>query len=351
MGLSWCSELGSERQRRDRGREAGGGSPGRTGAQTSLREPAPAPPPRPLFPGTHCSGPHRAFRCCPKRIRTRHRSPGVRSPHPRAAAPDFRASAATVFQRENYRKRLQGKRSPGPAAPKPGTRTRRAMSDAARSEGCECRARKITHKEKLPEDTNEGRVCVQGSSQNPPAGGAEPVKGASEGTQAAAGAAPRRDAGDGNRSQPRARGSLHAQSPRRETGRVSLGPLGHTPSAERGPRILAPAGRKQTWGTETLGPWIPESGHPRPRRATTYTKTPKSRARTPISMASSRMVRPEQLPRRLRLVLSAAPPQLGRRRLFRPGAAREARSRPRAGAGGGRPEGRAAGRAQPKPPA
>lgn len=213
------------------------------------------------------------------------------------------------------------------------------MSDAAKSEGCKRRARKITHKEKLPEDANEGRVCVLGSSQNPPAGGAEPVKGAGEGTRAAAGAAPRRDAGDGNRSQPRARGSLHALSPRRETGRVSLGPLGHIPSAERDSRILAPAGHKQTWGAETLGPWIPESGRPRPRRATTYTKTPKSRARTPISMASSRMVRPEQLPRRLRLVLSAAPPQLGRRRLSRPGAAREARSRPRVGEGGGRPEG------------
>ena len=77
MGLSWYSGLGSERQRHDRGREAGGGSPGRTGAQMSLREPALAPPPRPLFPGTRCSGPHRAFRCCPKRIRTRHRAPGV----------------------------------------------------------------------------------------------------------------------------------------------------------------------------------------------------------------------------------------------------------------------------------
>lgn len=75
---------------------------------------------------------------------------------------------------------------------------------------------------------------------------------------------------------------------------------------------------------------------PRTRRATTYTKTPKSRARTPISMANSRMVRPERLPRRRLLVLSRRLPQLGRRRLARPGAAREARSRPRAGAGGGR---------------
>ena len=148
-------------------------------------------------------------------------------PAPQAAAPDFRASAATVFQRENYGKRLQRKHSPRPAAPKPGTCTRRAISDVARSEGCKRRARKIPHKEKLPEDANEGRVCVQGGSQNPPAGGAEPVKGAGEGTRAAAGAAPRRDAGVGNRFQPRARGSLHAQSPRRETGRVSPGPLGH----------------------------------------------------------------------------------------------------------------------------
>lgn len=94
--------------------------------------------------------------------------------------------------------------------------------------------------------------------------------------------------------------------------------------------------RKQSWGAEMLGPWVPAPARSRPRRATTYTKTPKSRARTPISMASSRMVRPEQLPGRRRRWCSRRLSQLDRRGLARPRAAREARSRPRAGAGGGR---------------
>lgn len=93
----------------------------------------------------------------------------------------------------------------------------------------------------------------------------------------------------------------------------------------------------------------PRGRAPRPRRATTYTKTPKSRARTPISMASSRMVRPEQL-RGGGSWCSRRLPQLGRRRLARPGA-RGRRSRPRAGAGGGSRAGAGAvGRNQRHPP-
>lgn len=89
------------------------------------------------------------------------------------------------------------------------------------------------------------------------------------------------------------------------------GPTGHNPATRgEGTWNPGPGGtrrRKQSWGAETLGPWVSASVRPRPRRATTYTKTPKRRARTPISMARSRMARPERLPRTRRLVLWAAP--------------------------------------------
>lgn len=182
-------------------------------------------------------------------------------------------------------------------------------------------------------ETSRGRE--QGARPRP---GESP---ASEGTQAAAGPAPSPGGGDGSRSHSRLCGSLRAEGPWKGTGRVSLGPLEHIPATGQGgnlesrPRRDAVAQTKLGRREHALSV-DPRVRAPRTRRATTYTKTPKSRARTPISMASSRMVRPERLPRRRLLVLSRRLPQLGRRRLARPGAASEARSRPRAGAGGGR---------------
>lgn len=121
--------------------------------------------------------------------------------------------------------------------------------------------------------------------------------------------------------------------------------------AGSGPRIQAPrdAVAQTKLGLRDARSVGPRGRAPRPRRATTYTKTPKSRARTPISMASSRMVRPEQL-RGGGSWCSRRLPQLGRRRLARPGA-RGRRSRPRAGAGGGSRAGAGAvGRNQRHPP-
>lgn len=125
--------------------------------------------------------------------------------------------------------------------------------------------------------------------------------------------------------------------------------------AGKGPGIQASAGRG---GANKVGaqrhsvrgsprPCAPASGVPvltrRPQRAGLG---PRSRwpAHAWCSPSGSREGSSGWCSRRL--------PQLGRRRLARPGAAREARSRPRAGAGGGRRAGAAAaaGRAQPKPP-
>lgn len=84
---------------------------------------------------------------------------------------------------------------------------------------------------------------------------------------------------------------MHQGSQEKE--RVAFDPTGNSPGTNQG-ETLEPRPLRDAAAQTKLG--IPEAGSldpPPPRRTTTYTKTPKSRARTPISMASSRMVQPE----------------------------------------------------------
>lgn len=174
--------------------------------------------------------------------------------------------------------------------------------------------------------------------------GARPRPGespAGEGTRAAAGPAPSPGAGDGSRSQSRVRGSLRAEGPRKGTRRVSLGSKEHIPATGQGGNLESRPPRSAVAPTK-LGRRDARSVDPRVR-------APPPAARHYLHEDPEEQGSDPDLDGQLTHgAAGAAParegcgwcsprrPQLGRRRLARPGAAREARSRPRAGAGGGR---------------
>lgn len=340
-GSEGCSELESEgaetRQVLLLGRgEAGGGRrrvpEGTVGLIVSEKNPLPDPPPLAKHPALRpqelaaLSG----HGLLPQRL-------WAYGPTSRAAGLRLLSRLSSGFQPEKYRKCLREKRSPEPRHPKPGSEKESLAGWVPRGSGRMQPGAGL--QASGSEDHTQGETspgCQRGCAsacehQESQAGGAGPGKAPARGPGALS---------DGSRLGLSAPGSHFVRRVRKRPRRVSLGPLRRIPGRE-GAAIQAPAGRKQTWECQTLGPWVPESSRPDTAARYYLHEDPRKAGLGPDLDGQFSHGVAGAAPR----TAAAAGALLGGSAMARVPARRtgrrEAPLRPQAGAGGGRREGRA----------
>lgn len=326
--------------------EAGGGRAAGpreySGAHASLKKnPLPDPPPLAKHPPLRAPG---ASRCCPKWTWTPHRALGIWSPHPGLPALRLLSRLSNSFPAGEVPQMPPGKTlTRPPRAPKPGERRETQPGPGYRedpgrmqpgAETANVGLRRSHTGRNFPRVPTRVRVCVPVSIQNP----RQVVQG--RGKAPARGPGALRVTGAGSVS--RAGVPSCAESQEGSQKGLSRSPKTH-PWAGKGPSNPGPSGTQTNLGCPDARSVGPRVLAPRHRGAPLLTRRPRKaglgpRSRWPVLAWCGRSGSRGGggggwCSRRLS--------QPGRCRLARPGAASEARSRPRAGAGGGRREGRA----------